>query len=55
MASLGWKGLTTAKMSIVLQQWPCGKVWENETCHLWQQWICHCVCSLVYIYIYRPL
>ena len=25
-------------------------MWESEFCYLWQQQICHCVCSLVYIY-----
>ena len=29
-------------------------MWESEFCYLWQQRTCHCVCSLVYIYITAP-
>ena len=29
-------------------------MWESEFHYLWQQQICHCVCSLVHIYIKAP-
>ena len=37
-----------------LLQWLCSNAWESEFSHPWQQWICHCGCSLVYIHIYAP-
>ena len=43
--------ITTVQMLMVLLQWLCGKVWESEFSYLWQQWTCHCACSLGYIYI----
>jgi hypothetical protein len=43
--------ITTVEMLMVLLLWLCSKVWESEFCYLWQQWTCHCVCSLVYIHI----
>jgi len=41
--------MTTVEMLTVLLQWLCSKVWESEFSDLWQQWVCHCVCSTVYI------
>jgi hypothetical protein len=38
-------------MLMVLLQWLCGEVWQSAFCYLWEQRICQCVCSLVYIYI----
>jgi len=53
MPFLNWHhqkpNITTVEMLIVLLQWLCCEVWESEFSHLWEQWICHCVCSLVYI------
>ena len=43
--------ITTAQMLMVLLQWLCGEVWEREFSYVWQQQICYCVCSLVYINI----
>jgi hypothetical protein len=43
--------ITTVEMLLVLLQWLCTEVWESEFHYLWQQRTCHCVCSLVYIYI----
>ena len=40
-------------MLIVLLQRLCSKIWDSEFILLWQHWIRHCVCSLVYIN--RPL
>jgi hypothetical protein len=41
--------ITTVEKLTVLLQWLCSKVWESEFSDLWQHWICHCVCSTVYI------
>jgi len=46
--------ITTVQMLTVLLQWLCGEVWESEFSYLWQQLICHRLCSFVYIYIMAP-
>ena len=46
--------ITTALMLITLLHWLFSKLSKTEFSHQWQQWICHCVCSLVHIYIEAP-
>jgi len=41
--------VTTVEMLTVLLYWLCSEVWESEFSDLWQQWVCDCVCSMVYI------
>jgi len=41
--------ITMVEKLIVLLQWLCSKVWENEFSILWQQCICHHIRSLEYI------
>jgi hypothetical protein len=53
MPVLNWHNqtpnITTVEMLMVLLQWLYSKVRQSEFNRLWQQCICHHICTLLYI------